>query len=58
MTYEIACMSCGASLYSGFDLRPPGDVLKAADFRCKKCGTKLTADKFHVDVKKIDGSYS
>jgi len=58
MTYEIACMTCGTSLYSGFDLRSPGDVLKAADYRCKKCGTKLSADRFRVSVKKIDGSYS
>ncbi|MGP8126028.1 MAG: hypothetical protein ACLQEQ_09260 [Nitrososphaerales archaeon] len=58
MTYEIVCMSCGASLYSGFDLRSPGDVLKAVDYRCKKCGTRLYADKFRVDVKRIDGSYS
>jgi tRNA(Ile2) C34 agmatinyltransferase TiaS len=51
-------MSCGTSLYSGFDLRSPGDVLKAVDYRCKKCGTKLSADRFRVDVRKIDGSYS
>jgi len=58
MTYEIACMSCGTSLYSGFDLRPPGDVLKAADYRCKKCGTRLSVEKFRVDVKRVEGSYS
>jgi tRNA(Ile2) C34 agmatinyltransferase TiaS len=58
MTYEIACMSCGTSLYSGFDLRSPGDVLKAVDYRCKKCGTKLSLNNFRVDVRKIDGSYS
>jgi tRNA(Ile2) C34 agmatinyltransferase TiaS len=58
MTYEIACMSCGTSLYSGFDLRSPGDVLKAVDYRCKKCGTRLSPSNFRVDVRKIDGSYS
>jgi hypothetical protein len=51
-------MSCGTSLYSGFDLRSPGDVLKAVDYKCKRCGVKLSADKFRVDVRKIDGSYS
>jgi len=45
-------------LYSGFDLRSPGDVLKAVDYRCKKCGTKLSVDTFRVDVIRIDGSYS
>ncbi len=58
LTYEIVCMSCGAPLYSGFDLRSPGDVLKAADYRCKKCGAKLSPGKFQVEVRKIDGSFS
>jgi len=58
LTYEIVCSSCGTPLYSGFDLRSPGDVLKAADYKCKKCGTKLSPTKFEVDVKKIDGSFS
>lgn len=58
MTFEIACMSCGAPLYSGFDLRSPGDVLKALDYRCKKCGIKLSTDKFKMEVRKIDGSFS
>jgi len=58
LTYEIVCSSCGTSLYSGFDLRSPGDVLKAADYKCKKCGTRLSLAKFQVDVRKIDGSFS
>lgn len=58
MTYEIACTSCGAALYSGFDLRSPSDVLKAVGYKCKKCGAKLTAANFKVSVKKIDGSFS
>jgi tRNA(Ile2) C34 agmatinyltransferase TiaS len=58
LTYEIACMSCGSALYSGFDLRSPGDVLKSMDYKCKKCGAKLSTAKFVVAVKKIDGSFS
>jgi len=58
LTYEIVCSSCGTPLYSGFDLRSPGDVLKAADYKCRKCGTKLSTTKFEVDVRKIDGSFS
>jgi DNA-directed RNA polymerase subunit RPC12/RpoP len=58
MTYEIACMSCGTPLYSGFDLRPPADVLKSMDYKCRKCGAKLMATKFVVEVRKIDGSFS
>jgi DNA-directed RNA polymerase subunit RPC12/RpoP len=58
LTYEIACSSCGTPLYSGFDLRSPMDVLKAAGYRCRKCGAKLSPTKFQVDVRKIDGSFS
>jgi len=58
MTYEIVCSSCGTQLYSGFDLRSPGDVLKAADYKCKKCGTRLSPTKFEVNIEKIDGSFS
>lgn len=58
MTYEIACMSCGGALYSGFDLKSPNDVLKLMGYRCKRCGAKLSTEKFRVEVKKVDGSYS
>jgi len=58
MTYEIICTSCGTSLYSGFDLRSPNDVLRALGYKCKKCGVKLSLEKFKVSVKKIDGSFS
>lgn len=58
LTYEIACMSCGTPLYSGFDLRSPLDVLKSLDYKCRKCGAKLSTTKFAVEIKKIDGSFS
>ncbi|MDV3244617.1 MAG: hypothetical protein LYZ66_05525 [Nitrososphaerales archaeon] len=58
MTYEVACMSCGSAMYSGFDLRSPNDVLKAVGYKCKKCGAKLAMGKFKVEVRKIDGSFS
>ncbi len=58
MTYEIACMSCGTPLYSGFDLRSPSDVLKSVDYKCRKCGARLSSAKFVVEVRKIDGSFS
>ena len=45
-------------MYSGFDIRPPNDVLKVMGYRCKKCGIKLSTDKFRVEVKKVDGSFS
>ncbi|HYC11261.1 MAG TPA: hypothetical protein VEC02_01175 [Nitrososphaerales archaeon] len=58
MTYEIACSSCGSALYSGFDLRSPNDVLKLVGYRCRKCGAKLSTDKFRVDVRRADDSFS
>ena len=58
LTYEIACMSCGSALYSGFDLRSPNDILKVLGYKCKKCGAKLSPDKFKVEVTKVDGSFS
>ena len=58
LTYEVACMSCGYQIYSGFDLRSPSDLLKSIDYKCKKCGEKLSMAKYRVEVKKIDGSFS
>jgi tRNA(Ile2) C34 agmatinyltransferase TiaS len=58
VTFEIACLACGSALYSGFDLKSPNDVLKAGGYKCKKCGTKLSVEKFHVEIRKLDGSFS
>lgn len=58
MTYELICSKCGHTLYSGFDLRSPNDILKPMDFSCKKCGTKLTASNFKVDVMKLEGRFA
>lgn len=58
MTYEVACRKCGATLYSGFDLRSPEDILRVSGYRCKKCGVKLTAQKFDVHIKKLDGTFA
>jgi len=58
LTYEVACSKCGNTLYSGFDLRSPNDVLKLFGYKCKKCGAKLAPEKFRLEVRKIDGSFS
>jgi tRNA(Ile2) C34 agmatinyltransferase TiaS len=34
------------------------DVLKSMDYKCRKCGVKLSVSKFAVEVKRIDGSFS
>lgn len=58
MTYELVCSKCGYAIYSGFDLRSPGDVLKPFGYKCKKCGTKLSPDNFKVEVMKLEGRFT
>jgi DNA-directed RNA polymerase subunit RPC12/RpoP len=58
MTYEVVCRKCGATLYSGFDLRSPEDILRPIGYKCKKCGIKLTTQRFDVQIKKLDGTFA
>ena len=58
MTYELICSKCGQTIYSGFDLRSPGDILKPLGYTCKKCGAKLTPTSFKVDVTKLEGKFA
>ncbi len=58
MTYELVCSKCGYTLYSGFDLRSPIDVLKPAGYKCKKCGAKLTPENFKMEVRKLEGTFT
>lgn len=58
LTYEIACIKCGNTLYSGFELRSPDDILKVFGYKCKKCGVKLTSQKFRIEIKRIEGSFA
>lgn len=55
MTYELVCSKCGYTIYSGFDLRSPTEILKSFGNKCKKCGTKLATDNFKVDIKRLEG---
>ena len=58
VTYELVCSKCGYAIYSGFDLRSPGDILKPSGFKCKKCGAKLTPENFKVEVLKLEGRFT
>ena len=58
MTYELVCSKCGYTIYSGFDLRSPNDILRSSGNKCKKCGTKLRTDSFKVEVKKLEGPFA
>ena len=54
MPLEIFCDSCGVSLYSGFDLKSPVELLKNSDGKCSKCGHKLSIKDFSVDIINIE----
>jgi DNA-directed RNA polymerase subunit RPC12/RpoP len=58
LTYELICSKCGQTIYSGFDLRSPIDILKPLGYTCKKCGAKLTPSSFKVDVTKLEGKFA
>ena len=58
VTYELVCSKCGYTIYSGFDLRSPNDILKPSGFKCRKCGTKLTPENFKVEVTKLEGRFT
>jgi predicted SprT family Zn-dependent metalloprotease len=58
LTYELVCSKCGHTIYSGFDLRSPNDILKPMSYSCKKCGAKLTPSNFKVDVTKLEGRFA
>ena len=58
LTYELVCSKCGHTIYSGFDLRSPNDILKPMNYSCKKCGAKLTPSNFKVDVMKLEGKFA
>ncbi|MEM4164497.1 MAG: hypothetical protein QXJ86_01475 [Nitrososphaerales archaeon] len=52
MVIEIVCSVCGASLYSGFELKPTKEILnsKNGKFRCKHCGTILSIHDFALEI--------
>ncbi|MHB1868970.1 MAG: hypothetical protein ACYCPP_08500 [Nitrososphaerales archaeon] len=52
MPLEITCASCGAILYSGFDLKPPKDVIRSNGDKCKGCGKTLMISDFGIEVSK------
>ena len=52
MPFEVVCGSCGAILYSGFDLKPPKEVIRSNQNKCKSCGKTLSSHDYSVDVSK------
>jgi len=52
LTFEITCAECGATLYSGYELKPVRDVLKMVGGRCRKCNARLSPTDFTLDVSK------
>jgi len=58
LTYELVCSKCGHTIYSGFDLRSPGDVLKPLNYCCKRCGARLNPINFKVEVMRLEGKFA
>jgi RNase P subunit RPR2 len=56
MPIEIICHSCGAVLYSGFDLKSPKEVVRATDNKCKACGHELSINDFSIEISKTPHS--
>jgi hypothetical protein len=54
MPFEVVCGSCGAILYSGFDLKPPKEVIRPFQNKCKACGKTLSSHDYSVDVSKSE----
>ncbi|NHV97080.1 MAG: hypothetical protein HA494_04750 [Thaumarchaeota archaeon] len=54
MVLEIRCGSCGACLYSGFELKSTRELLKAKNgvFKCRKCGAPLSVTDFTLEISK------
>ncbi|MDH2899601.1 MAG: hypothetical protein PXY39_01385 [archaeon] len=52
MPLEVVCASCGAMLYSGFDLKSPKEVIRSNQNKCKSCGKTLSSHDYTVDVGK------
>ncbi len=54
MPFEVVCASCGAVLYSGFDLRSPKEVIRPFLNKCKSCAKPLSSHDFGVEVTKSE----
>lgn len=53
MPLEMVCAGCGCTLYRGFDLRNPAEVLGRMGGRCRGCGVPLSPGRFTVDVARV-----
>ena len=58
LAFELICSRCGYTIYSGFDLKAPAEILKQLGDRCQSCNTNLVTDSFKVEVQKFDGAFT
>jgi len=54
MPFEILCDNCGASLYSGIDLKYASNILKLYNGKCKKCGEFLSYRDFALEIEPLE----
>jgi len=50
MPQKILCTSCNASLYDGFELESPLEIVQRNGGVCPKCGRKLSFDPDTIKI--------
>ena len=57
MPYEVGCQRCGCTLYRGFDVVRPDQVLSRSGYRCGGCGAALALNRFRVEAAPAEGTF-
>jgi RNase P subunit RPR2 len=54
MPQRILCPGCNASLYDGFELESPIEIIQRNNGTCPKCGRKLSFDPDSIKIVPTD----
>ncbi len=54
MPQKILCTGCKTSLYDGFELESPLEIIQRNSGACPKCGRKLSFDPDAVKITPIE----
>ena len=54
MPQRILCMGCNTSLYDGFELESPLEIIQRNNGVCPKCGRRLSFDPDAVKIVPMD----
>jgi ribosomal protein S27AE len=47
---RIICSNCGFLLYSGFELKPPEEIIQQKNGVCPNCGKKLNFEPENMKI--------